>query len=270
MFTTLLIQPLANGLILFYRLLGSNMGLAIIGFSLFLRFALNPLTKPYLESMKKMKEFAPQLEKLKKKHKGDRVKLTQAQAEFYRQKGINPGAGCLPYVLQIVILIAFFNVFTRTLTPDGDVTASFNELLYPVLKFGEGEVVNTRFLYLDIRSPDVIKLPFAPFPLPGPLLFLAAAVQFLSAKIMAPAASAQQRVAEKTPEAADDIQVAIQKSMVFTFPLLTLFIGLRFPSGLAIYWLLFSLWQAIQQYGTYGWGGLAPWLEKAGLIKSSR
>ena len=116
-FTILLIQPLANGLILFYKVLGANMGVAIIAFSLFLRFILNPLTRPYMESMRKMKEVAPQLEKLKRKHK-EKVKLAQAQAELYKQKGVNPGAGCLPYLLQIVVLIAFFNVFTRTLSPD--------------------------------------------------------------------------------------------------------------------------------------------------------
>src|SRR4030065_509305 len=69
MFETILIQPLANGLILFYKLLGGNLGVAIIGFSIFLRFALNPLTKPYMKSMQKMKELAPQLEKLKRKYK---------------------------------------------------------------------------------------------------------------------------------------------------------------------------------------------------------
>ena len=73
MFETILIQPLANGLILFYKLLGGNLGVAIIGFSIFLRFALNPLTKPYMKSMQKMKELAPQLEKLKRKYKGDKM-----------------------------------------------------------------------------------------------------------------------------------------------------------------------------------------------------
>src|SRR3990170_5446707 len=107
-FTTILIQPLANGLILFYRLFGNNMGLAIIGFSLLLVILLNPLTKPYMESMKKMKDLAPQLEKLKRKHT-DKVKLAQAQAGLYKQRGVNPSAGCLPYLLQIVVLIAFFN-----------------------------------------------------------------------------------------------------------------------------------------------------------------
>jgi len=81
-FTVILLQPLANGLILFYRLLASNLGLAIIGFSLFLRFILNPLTAPYMKSMKRMKDLGPQLEKLKIRHKGDRVKFAQAQADL--------------------------------------------------------------------------------------------------------------------------------------------------------------------------------------------
>src|SRR3990172_12342547 len=135
---TLLIQPLANGIIVFYRILGGNMGLAIAGFSLFLRFILNPLTKPYMNSMKRMKDIAPHIDKLKKRHGKDKVKFAQAQAELYKQKGINPGAGCVPYLLQIVVLIAFFSVFTRTLS-QGDPTASFNNLLYPPLKFSEGD-----------------------------------------------------------------------------------------------------------------------------------
>src|SRR3989337_4010918 len=145
-FNEILIKPLANGLILFYRLLGNDLGLAIIAFSFFLVFVLGPLTKPYMDSMKKMKELAPELDKLKKKHKGDKIKLAQAQADFYKEKGINPGAGCLPYLLQIVILIAFINVFTRTLVVDVDPAAKFNELLYEPLKFAQEEKVNTSFL----------------------------------------------------------------------------------------------------------------------------
>jgi YidC/Oxa1 family membrane protein insertase len=270
MFKLLLIQPLANGLILFYRLLGNNMGLAIIAFGLFLRLALDPLTKPYMNSMKKMKELAPQLEKLKKKYKNDKAKLAQAQADFYKQRGINPGAGCLPYLLQIIVLIAFFNVFTRTLAPDGDVLTRFNELLYTPLRFVEGESVNTQFLYLDVAKPDVITLPFLPFPIPGPVLILAALAQFVSAKIATPLVAAEKRMAQKTKGAMDDMQVAMQQSMVFTFPLMTILFGMKFASGLALYWTLFSVYQAVQQYKTYGWGGLAPWIRKFGLIQSDK
>jgi len=267
-FNTILIQPLANGLILFYRLLGGNMGLAIIGFSTALRFLTLPLTKPYMESMKKMKEIEPQLSKLKERHKDDKTKLLQAQTELYKQRGVNPGAGCLPYLLQIVILIALFNVFTRALAPNGDAVAKFNQLLYSPLRFTAGETLNTKFLYMDVTRPDVFKVPGIPFSLPGPTLILAALLQFISAKMMAPYQKIQEKVAKKTPGKADDIQSAMQQSMTFTFPLFTLIIGLSFPSGLALYWLLFSFWQAYQQYRTSGWGGLTPFVSRLGLVQS--
>src|SRR3989344_3765396 len=269
-FTVILLQPLANGLILFYRLLASNLGLAIIGFSLFLRFILNPLTAPYMKSMKRMKDLGPQLEKLKIRHKGDRVKFAQAQADLYKEKGINPGAGCLPYLLQIVVLIAFFNVFTRVLAPDGNPAERFNELLYTPLRFSQEETINTKFLYLDVTKPDSFKLPSLPFSLPGPILVLSALIQFISAKVMTPYTEIEEKVAKKTAETTDDFQVAMQKSMVYTFPLFTLFIGLRFASGLAIYWLVFSLTQAYQQVRMQGWGELTPWIKKVKLVKSER
>ena len=268
MFETILIQPLANGLILFYKLLGGNLGVAIIGFSIFLRFALNPLTKPYMKSMQKMKELAPQLEKLKRKYKGDKMKFAQAQADFYKQNKVSPSAGCLPYLLQIVVLIAFFNVFTRTLTPGGNIAENFNKLLYEPLKFSQNQIVNTEFIYLDVTKPDVFHIPSIPFKLPGPILILAALIQLFSSKLMMPVVKAEQKIAKKTKGATDDIQTAMQKSMVYTFPLFTIIFGMSFPAGLALYWLLFSLWQFLQQYQSNGWGALEPWIKRFGLLKS--
>lgn len=266
MFTTIFVQPLANGLILFYRLLGNNLGLAIIVFSVFLSFVLKPLTKPYLESMKKMKKIAPQLEKIKAKFKDDKVKLAQAQAELYRQNKINPGAGCLPYLLQIVIFIAFFNVFTRTIYSSENLTQKFNDLLYPPLKFSQEEVVNTKFLYLDVTEPDVFKLNSVPFPIPGPVVILAALVQFWSSKLMMSSTEVYKNKAKKTKEVSDDLQASIQQSMLYTFPLMTLFFGMKFPSGLALYWVVFSLIQFYQQYDSSKIGSL---LSRFSLLKST-
>lgn len=268
-FTILLTQPLANGLALFYQLVG-NLGIAIILFSLALRFALLPLTRPYMESMKKMKQYQKDLEKIKKKHKDDRTKLMQAQADFYKEKGINPGAGCLPYLLQIVILIALFRVFVQLLSPDTSLAIQFNTLLYEPLKFAQDAVINQRFLYLDIAKPDRIQLASIPFALPGPILLLSALTQFLSAKISMPYLEAEKRKAEKTKETTDDMQVAMQSSMIYTFPLITLLVGMNFPSGLALYWLIFSLFQLVQQYLTAGWGGLTPWIQALSLLKSGK
>jgi len=71
-----------------------------------------------------------------------------------------------------------------------------------------------------------------------------------------------------TESGSDDMQVAMQKSMTYTLPLMTIFFGMSFPSGLALYWLLFSIFQMIQQYKSSGWGGLTPLLHKLNLVKS--
>lgn len=261
-FQILLIQPLTNGLILFYNILGHNMGLAIIAFSLFLRVITNPLTAPYINSMKKIKEIEPLVKKLKLKYKNDQKGLMSAQAELYKQKGINPSSGCLPYILQIVILIALFNVFTQVLSQNGDTLSKLNNLLYTPLKLAENQSLNTSFLYLDIRNPDVFRIPNISFPIPGPMLILAGLLQFVSAKMNIPFVKEEKKIAKKTPSEADDMAVAMQSSMIYTFPLMTIVFGVNFPSGLALYWLLFSIFQIYQQYKSSGWGGLTPWINK--------
>ena len=267
-FTTLLVQPLTNGLIFFYQILGQNLGLAIVGFSLVLIFALRPLTKPYMDSMKRIKELEPQLKKIREKFKNDKVKLSQAQAELYKQNKVNPSAGCLPYLLQIAILIALFNVFTTALSGGTDATNKLNGLLYPNMKLAENQVLNTKFLYLDISKPDVFRIPGVPFPLPGLVLLLATVVQFLSVKVTAPFIATEAKIAKKTKGTDDDMQVAMQQSMTYTMPLMTIFFGMSFPSGLALYWFIFSLVSMITQVRSSGWGGLTPLITKLHLLKS--
>lgn len=267
-FNIILIQPLANGLILFYKLFGGNLGLAIMGFSLFLIFLMRPLTKPYMESMKKIKETQPLVDKLKRKYGKDQMGFSKAQAELYKQKGINPAAGCLPYILQIVVLIALFRVFTTVLGNDGGVISKVNELMYPPLKFSQDAVLNTKFLYLDIAKPDTFKIQGIPFALPGLFLILAALAQFLSVKITTPYIEAEKKLVEKTKNSTDDMQVAMQSSMTYTFPLMTLIFGLSFPSGLALYWLVFSIVNVWQQVMASGWGSLTPFVGRLGLAKT--
>lgn len=255
---------LINGLILFYKYLGQNLGVAVILFSLFLIFILRPLTKPYMESMKKIRAMEPQMAKIRKKYKGDKIKVSQAQAELYKQNKINPTAGCLPYLLQFAVLIALFGVFT-TVFSNGESIQRINDRLVPVLKFSEEEMLNKKFLYMDISKPDVFDVPGIPFALPGLFLILAAAAQFLSVKITTPYIEQKQKIAKKTKGSLDDTQVAMQKSMIYMMPLMTLFFGLKLPSGLALYWLVYSVVNVWQQVTMSGWGSLTPSIN---LIKS--
>src|SRR3989344_5954050 len=124
-FNQFLIWPFINALILFYKGFASfsipfPLGWAIIGLTLTVRTILHPLTKTQMESARRMQELKPELDKLTKKHKGDRKKLQEEQVKLYQKHGINPAAGCLPMLLQFPILIALYQVFFKVLGKIGN------------------------------------------------------------------------------------------------------------------------------------------------------
>ncbi|PJE69323.1 hypothetical protein COU96_00375 [Candidatus Shapirobacteria bacterium CG10_big_fil_rev_8_21_14_0_10_38_14] len=261
MWQTVLYQPIVNALVFLNQLFG-NFGIAVIVLTIAIRFLLIPLTLPSLKATSKMRELAPELEKLKKKHGKDKQKLAQAQMELYKQHGVNPASGCLPQIIQIVILIALYQAFNQVLKMDGGTINKLNEVLYPQLKLPLDAVINTRFLWLNLNQPDIFRLPGLSFSLPGFFLIAAALIQVISSKMMQPAVELSQKKAEKTETKQDDIASAMQSQMLYLFPLMTILIGYSFPSGLVLYWLVFSISTAIQQYFVSGWGGLEPWLKK--------
>lgn len=263
----LLFNPLLNSLIFLDKLTG-NFGLSIILLTVALRVAMTPLVLPSLKASKQMQELAPELAKLKEKHKDNKTALMTAQAELYKKHGLNPASGCLPQIIQILVLIALFNAFNSVLVTNGTpLVERLNPHLYASNKLPDDYHLSTRFFYLDLVKPDTFKLPNLPVPLPGLFLILSALVQFLSSKMMMPNVKAEQKLAKKTPGEEDDVMAATQGQMLYMFPVLTIVFGFQFPSGLVLYWFIFSAVSMIQQYFASGWGGLTPWLKRLNLIK---
>lgn len=257
----LLFKPFVNGLIFLNNLFG-NLGLAIIILTVVIRLALYPLTLPSMRATKKMAELAPEMEKLKKKYNHDKQRLAQAQMDLYKKHGANPAAGCLPQIIQLIILIALYQAFAQVLKVDGpEIIARLNEILYSFLKLSPEAKINLSFLYLQLDKPDLIRLGGLP-PLPGFFLICAALVQFLTSKMMSPQVAQQERQAGKTKEKTDDLAASMQSQMLYLFPLMTILIGFTFPSGLVLYWFTFSAVTIVQQYFVAGPGGLKPWLNK--------
>jgi YidC/Oxa1 family membrane protein insertase len=224
--------------------------LAIIALTVFLRLLLVPLTIPSLRAMKKQQELQPQLEKLKKKHGDDRERMAKAQLELYRQHGVNPAAGCLPQILQIVVLIALYQAFMRILNSDGQAIAELNNILYfDFLRIDPARQINTAFGPWQLTQPD----PFFVLPL------LAGVSQFVLSKMMMPATQKAQKEAKKTPEKSDDLLYTMQSQSLYLMPLMTVFIGWQLPSGLVLYWLATTLFSLVQQYFLVGIGGLNSW-----------
>ena len=261
----LLYQPLLNFLIGLYKLTG-NLGWSIVLLTIGLRLAMTPLVIPSLKITKKVQELAPEIAKLKEKYQNDKQGFITAQAELYKQHGANPASGCLPQVVQLLVLIALFSVFNAILKIDGGSAADrLTPSLYSSTPTPADLELSPRFFYLDLTRPDTFKLPGVPFGLPGLFLLLSALTQLLSSKMLAPVVTAEKKVAAKTSGSTDDAMVEVQQQMMYMFPLMTLLIGYSFPSGLVLYWFVFSAVSMLQQYFITGWGGLEPWVKRYGL-----
>ena len=95
-----------------------NYGLAIIILTIVIRVLLYPLTYKSMQSMKKMQELQPQMQKIKDNYKKvpfndpRKQKMNQEVMELYKKHGVNPAGGCLPLLLQLPVLWGFYSLLS--------------------------------------------------------------------------------------------------------------------------------------------------------------
>jgi len=287
--------PLFNLLVLAYQLLFSDFALAIIVFTIVIRTLLAPLFIRQIRSQKEMQRMQPLIKEVQRKHKGNRQKVSEETMALYKEHGVNPAAGCLPVVLQLPLLFALYQALIRasnvvTLTADQASSDAFANLqaALPGITPIAGETdkfvapINgacnldafngafSHFLPLNCQLIDPLKLvepihttvpwlfnldlakvdhtfaiPIGGFALSG-IAVLAAVLQFVQVKMTSPGSNA------------DDPTSATTSSMVYLFPLLTIFWGGLFQSGLILYWAVYTAYLIVQQYVIMGWGNLFP------------
>ena len=146
-----IISFLGNILSICYQIL-PNVGLAIILLTVAVNLALFPLTLKQTRSMKAMAEIQPLVKDLQKQHKEDRQKLNEEMVALYKEKGVNPAAGCLPMIVQLPIWWSLFSLLrsfrpSESADPTRNVPADSN--LAGAIRDGD-----TNFLGMDlVESP---------------------------------------------------------------------------------------------------------------------
>ena len=122
LWNTLLVHPIMHGLeFVATPLLGAVPAgvagaLAIILFTLFLRLVLLPLSLVQIRSQRAQMAIQPELKAIQRKFKGDREGLARAQMALYKERGINPAAGCLPLLIQMPILFGMYAAMSQLAT----------------------------------------------------------------------------------------------------------------------------------------------------------
>lgn len=102
----------------------ANYGWAIILLTIVIKILLLPLTHTNMKSMKRMQELNPKVQQIRDKYRSKlkdkqgkpnldvQRKMNDEVMAVYREAGVNPVGGCLPILLQMPILFAFFNLLT--------------------------------------------------------------------------------------------------------------------------------------------------------------
>lgn len=222
-FNGLLYRPLFNGLIFLYNTLpGHDFGIAIIALTIIIRLLFYPLFQKQMKAQKEMALIQPKIKEVQKKYKNEKEKQAQAIMDLYKEHKVNPFSGCLPMLIQLPILIAFFQVLRTDMDP------SRLNGLYWFIK--NPEVINPMFIGLvDLAKSNYV------------LAVLAGAAQFIQSKMTLPAGGLQKGQGT-------DFASLMSTQMIYFMPVLTVMIAWQLPAGLPLYWLVLTIVGIIQQY----------------------
>jgi len=224
-------------------------GLAIVVLTICIRLILTPLVifqiRKSRQSMLEQRKVAPQVAELRKKFKGDAVRLNSEMNKLYQEHGINPVVGmmlgCLPALVQIPILTALFYVFTG-FAHSAKVAAHF--LWIPNLNDNPN---NHLLFHLPLFGIGIPVLGYLAFPV------LAAASTYVQTKML------QMPPAPNLTE--QELQTQqMQRMMLWLSPLMIGYFAFNVPAGLGLYWFIGNCVGIIQQSFVVGWGNVLPWL----------
>ncbi len=233
-FHTLIYQPLYNAVIFFYSSLPvQDFGLAIILTTILIKTAFFSLSRMQIEQQKRMQDIQPKLKAIQEKYKSDKGEQTKAIMACYKENKVNPFAGCLPLLIQLVFFITFYRVIIN-ISENGLVVKSAD--IYSFVP-NPGEIKHLAFGFLDMVKASPV------------LGALGALAQYFQTKMILPQASAisTRKKGEKASGDMPDMAAIMGKQMLYLGPAMVFFFSFQFPAALSLYWFVSTLLAWLQQ-----------------------
>jgi YidC/Oxa1 family membrane protein insertase len=104
-----------------YQYIIHNWGWAIVLQTLIISLALLPLRITQMKSMLKMQRVQPQIKSIQEKYKKYSLRdprkaaMNEEIAALYKKEGVNPAGGCLPLLIQMPFLFAYYRMLSTAL-----------------------------------------------------------------------------------------------------------------------------------------------------------
>lgn len=251
MFTTFIVQPIFNLLVLIYAILpGHNFGLALILFTLVIRLLLWPLVRRQLHQTKMMRKLQPELRRIKKETKGDRQKESALVMALYKEHGVNPFGSIGILLLQLPVLIALYSGIRLVLTNPHQLIS----FAYPPLQhLAWMQQLGHNIHLFDNTLFGIVDLTKAPL---GATVYWPALIIALSSAVVQYFQGKQLLVTDKNARSlrtilreanngqqADQAEVsaAVTGLTRYFIPVMVLLVTIRLPAALGLYWLVGGL-----------------------------
>jgi YidC/Oxa1 family membrane protein insertase len=265
---TPIFQALFMGLAFFYNIT-RDIGIAIIALTIVIRLLLVPVFRAQIVSQRRMQMLQPELRAIQNKYKGNRAKISEEQMKLYKERGVNPASGCLPALLQMLLLIPMYNVFSQGLNApniSSMLSVAGNQVLTVTCYDPTNPLapcINPAVPWLGwipiIDSNGISLQPSGALPANLPEILIMVLPGLFGLSLLALAAALLQLVQTRMMATqSDDPQVRSQQRIFLILPLFSLFYGWFLPAGLFIYWITTTIFSIVQQYLINGWGGLFP------------
>ncbi len=259
MFTTLIVKPIFNLLVLIYALLpGHNFGVAIILFTILIRLLMWPLVKKQLHHAKAMRKLQPELKRIKKEAKGDRQKESQMVMELYKEREINPFSSIGLLIVQIPILIALYSGIRKVVSdPHTLITFSYpfiQNLSWMKQLAANIHLFDATFLGIVDLAKPALKAGGGIY-WPAMVLVAGSAIaQYYQSKQLLPSDKDSKSLRQILRSAGDgkkadqgEVNAAVGRSTKFFIPVMVFLFTVNIPSALSLYWLTSGIVAIIQQ-----------------------
>jgi len=190
--------------------------------------------------MRETQKIQPLMQEIQRKYKNDKEKMNQELMRLYKEHKVNPMGGCLPLIVQMPILILFFQVLRqfKYYIPNTEIIAGgFLWIQNEVMYLGE--------MVAGLAAPDklfgVINFSGNEYFI-GILPILVGASMYFQQKLTTPSTPASSQGSSSANPTA-----STQKMMTTIMPLMIGFISFTLPSGLSLYWFTSTMFGIGQQ-----------------------
>jgi len=220
---------------------GLAWGLSIVILVVLIRICLIPLFVKQVNAQRKMAQHAPQLAELRKKYKNDKTRLNEETMKFYKENGVNPLAGCLPMIPQMIIFFALFYVLRAIAEWKPGQVPKYG-LTVPVLESAQKATIFGVHLYDKLLFPHTAGMGLVPSIVAAITVALSATTTFLTVR-----QTSKRGLMQTANVDPDNPMAGMQKYMMYVVPFFSL-TGLYWQYGLVLYWVTTNLWTLGQQF----------------------